>query len=98
MGQELLMASPAATAADAASASAAVADHFDDGEDCFWGLHMWPQSALTMHNLLGCRLQLQKHMLLQDRQACTQLQLLEKGLEQRAVEEEEDDSDDDDED
>jgi hypothetical protein len=34
--------------------------------------------------------------LLQDRQACTQLQLLEKGLEQRAVEEEEDDSDDDD--
>jgi hypothetical protein len=95
MGQELLMGSPAATAADAASVSAAVADHFDDVEDCFWGLHMWPQSGLTMHILLGCSLQLQKHILLQDRQACTQLQLLEKGLEQRAVEEEEDDSYDD---
>ncbi len=89
------MGSPAATAADAASVSAAVADHFDDVEDCFWGLHMWPQSGLTMHILLGCSLQLQKHILLQDRQACTQLQLLEKGLEQRAVEEEEDDSYDD---
>lgn len=64
------MASPAPTAA-----SAAVADHCDDGEDCFWGLHMWPQRGLTMHILLGCSLQLQKHILLQDRQACTQLQL-----------------------
>jgi len=91
------MANPAATAADAASVSAAVADHFDAVEDCFWGLHMWPQSGLTMHILLGCSLQLQ-NILLQDRQACTQLQLLEKGLEQRAVEEEEDDSYDDDED
>jgi len=92
------MARSAATAADAASVSAAVADHFDNVEDCFWGLHVWPQSGLTMHILLGCSLQRQKHILLQDRQACTQLQLLEKGLEQRAVEEEEDDSYDDDED
>ncbi len=92
------MASPAATATNAASVSGAVADHFDDVEDCFWGLDMWPQSGLTMHILFGCSLQLQKHILLQDRQACTQLQLLEKGFEQRAVEEEEDDADDDDED